>query len=245
MKDIVITILTVLVLCLGGYLVYDKLINREEAKDNGVTDNQQNNIITNQYEVINSNDTLVQTLYNNTKGLQKGDGDAIYVTKYLSAQDRSYEDKLCLVIQTANNVYNETNIKQLYEKVYGVNSYRRLENLNCPCTTYVFDSSKTEYKIDQDGCGFNGGYEDKIDEVRKYNDKIEIITTYYYEGIDSNTGNYRVCTDINCNNVLSETQEYVEINAFEQYKNQLNKLTYTYNLAENGSYYYYSTEINK
>ena len=249
-KNIIITILAVLVLGLGGYLVYDKVINNEEvSKENGVTNNITNdqNIQNNtQYETIDSNDTLIQDLYNSTRGhYYTAHGDPIYVTKYLSAENRSYEDKLCLVVQTSNNVYSEANIKRLYEKVHGINSYKRLENLNCPCTTYIFDSSKNEYKIDQDGCGFDGAYKESIVEARKYGDKIEIITTFYYVGMDPTTTNNRYCTDIYCHTVLSETHDFVEINAFEQYKNQLNKLTYTYKLDTNGSYYYYSTEINK
>jgi len=249
MKNAVIIILAVLVLAMGGYLVYDKIIDKDDKIEDDNTIENNENGKQDSYTLINKNDEMIQLLYNGSKGLYSGVGDPIYITKYLTAEDRLYEDKLCLAINQIGDydtvIFSELDVKQLYEKVNGIDSYVRLEKIDCPCTTFAFDNEKSGFYILEDGCGFDGSYKENINEVRKYSDRIEITTEYYYSGIDAKSGTFKACTDINCTAVLTEVEDYVEIDYFEQYKNQLNKLTYTYKLDENGSYYYYSTEINK
>lgn len=249
MKNVVITILAMLVLGLGGFLVYDKLLSNEKT--------QNNNEPSEEYTLMDKNNANVQYLY---KGVRIRPFDKAYTTSNLKVSDRSQTDKLCSALEvtksfisyeyTLNGVseaiytVNEDDLRMSYEKIFGSKTYSRVNEFNCACARYVY--SDTKYKLVENGCGFTSHYDEEIEEVRKYNDRIEITTLYYYSECHPEVYD-KWCTDETCNNILIEKQngETIDasINAFETYKDKLNRLIYTYELSDDGFYYFSGTEI--
>lgn len=241
---VIILLVIIAILCvIIGWLFGSRFADKENDIVNNVKPNTEEK---DKYIILDKNSELVQFLYNGSRPLSF-DVEGIYITEYLKSSDRAYENKLCLIMdQVKENTgsYSETKIKELYNKLNGVNSYNRLEKIDCPCATFNFDINNSEYYVVADGCGSVAGYDDVINEARKYDDRIEIITTYYFSGWVSNDA-WRVCTDRNCNTVLVESNSMVEMDIFETYKDKLNRLIYTYELASDGNYYFVSTKISK
>lgn len=258
MKDVIITILTILVLGLGGFLFYDNFIEKKEEKP--IVDGNK----VEQYTLLAKNDANVQYLYKGSKGVRAV--DKVYTTSNLKVSDRTQADKYCSVLEVTkgyNSYYeydflasdgstikqsgdyytvNEEDLKMSYEKIFGPNTYKRISEFNCLCAKYIYNDNK--YRAVEDGCGFTSSYNEMIEEVRKYNDRIEISAIYYYHKFDIETETY--CTDENCAEVILENSNGGTAETFiSNYKDRLNRLIYTYELSEDGYYYFTSTKINK
>lgn len=249
MKNVIITILAMLVLGLCGFLVYDKVIDKEEKTlvEDGTKEEKDD-----QYTLIDKNDANIQYLYKGSKGVRPK--DKLYTTSNLKTSDRSQVDKYCSVLEVTKGFtsYNidgeefytvlEENFKMSYEKIFGPHTYTRTNEFNCACARYVYDENS--YKLVEDGCGFTSSYDEMIEEVRKYNDRIEISAIYYYHEFDVEAEKY--CTDETCTEVILENSNGGSIETFiSNYKDKLNRLIYTYELSDDGYYYFTSTKINK
>lgn len=115
MKNIVITILTILVLCLGGYLIYDKIIDKDSRnkiidKDNEAINNELNN---NELESDNN-------LSYRDKDEYIGIAISRYATVewYLSDKYDSDPDYLIRKIELPKILFDTENAKQINEKIY-------------------------------------------------------------------------------------------------------------------------------
>ena len=254
MKNIVITILVILVLGLGGYLV----LNNNKVEEPSNLEGEK----TEEYTVVDKNNASIRSLYESSK--LTNPMDKVYTTASLKVENRSQADKYCTALEITDqysqnftktignenlngtyDVVKENNLKISYEKIFGLNTYVNTNEINCRCARYVYDSSESAFILVEGGCGGDAGYEEEIEEVRRYNDRIEIISVYYYQvfALDEDSYN-RICTDETCTNVVLETSNYIDSeNIVATYKNKLNRLVYTYKLSEDGFYYFTGTEV--
>ena len=99
MKNVVITILCILILGLSGFIVYDKVINKEEKKDSNVTDNNDQYTLSKEqlnelYDIagisgIYSESSLISTFINNDGKISDYDKDTKKNIIYFNAAQES------------------------------------------------------------------------------------------------------------------------------------------------------------
>ena len=104
-KNIIITVLSILVVCLSGYIVYDKVLLDNDDKNNDNGNNKQQTVVENKYKQYRTGDTV--KLKNNTEWIVLTDSgnDMDYVTILSSTQfdiDSNYYDEL------SNEYYNRS-----------------------------------------------------------------------------------------------------------------------------------------
>ena len=107
MKNVIMTILAMLVLGLGGYLVYDKVIDKDnENVNNEVVENNQEETIEkeNTYQVLNSL-SFIAVLYNGE----------VYVNAHGSSPElvELYGDQVFQTLVNTRNNYQEYNFDEL------------------------------------------------------------------------------------------------------------------------------------
>lgn len=257
-KNIIITILAILVLGMGGYLVYDKILSKDDKVEKETIQDKQE-----EYTLIDKDNASIQFLYSIRRiGVFEFD-KALYTTEYLEVKDRTQEDKYSIASilfekSIRNEFQNDTtykevvaneDVKNAYERIFGPNTYTTPETIISyvgKCLVYNYDKNN-DYFVADGGCG--GAYirnvDENIDEVRKYNDKIEIKTSYYFFEDDAGLGYTQYYSDSESKNLITKLNNDSTVNIFEEYKDQLNHMTYTYKLGEDGFYYYYSSQMDK
>ena len=104
-KNIIIIILSILVVCLSGYIVYDKILVNKDDKNNDNGNNKQQTVVENKYKQYRAGDTV--KLKNNTEWIVLTDSgnDMDYVTILSRTQfdiDSNYYDEL------SNEYYNRS-----------------------------------------------------------------------------------------------------------------------------------------
>lgn len=259
MKNVIITILAILVLGMGGYLVYDKDV-KEETKEESSKQAKE------EYTLIDKENESIQFLYS-FRAINSYMDKKLYTTEYLKVEDRTQEEKYSI----ASNVFTKEKhytfdensqmievldnkkIKNGYERVFGPNTYKKPEKMSFGCEDYeIYSKDENYYVLVANGCG--GPFAtivENIDEVRKYRDRIEIRTSFCIKGIneelssDDNMNYNFYYKDLDEKELIAKVTKDSNVNIFEEYKEQMNHMTYTYNLGEDGFYYYYSSQLNK
>lgn len=104
-KNIIIIILSILVVCLSGYIVYDKVLVNKDDKNNENGNDKQQTVVENKYKQYRAGDTV--KLKNNTEWIVLTDSgnDMDYVTILSRTQfdiDSNYYDEL------SNEYYNRS-----------------------------------------------------------------------------------------------------------------------------------------
>lgn len=162
MKNIVITILTVLVLCLGGYLVYDKV---SEKNDKKIEDNMSK-------ENLDSSGEEALDTYVAKEFIDKIiDSKVFNILDKLSENGLSEENKISLAIarsgvsvayscQDAFDIFNENNEYRISNQRWGCYKESQI-------SSYTYDNVNQQYK--------------KLFGSSKNAEKIGIYTTIAYE----------------------------------------------------------------
>jgi len=237
MKNIIITILTIIVLCLGGYLVFDKVIDKnnndieEESKEKDNIGKEDINKDDGDYNL-----TEAQELMN------------IYVdTKWGSEIFDGLNNDLKLKIAYRNlnySTYPETipyeDLNKIYKELFG--GAEATKNDFMPgewCKTYKYNSQQNKYVYNESqGCGGARWYEDySIKSATVKDSKLDIIV-YYYE-IDPSMGNlYRrnqeESLDVDKYKIADltnseRTSDYKLTDAaFEKYKDKMDTFTFRF-----------------
>jgi len=239
-KNFVITLLAILLLCFGGYFVYDKCLSKDEVNDVSLKD---------EYVLMDSEHPYVQFLYSFRK-IQPDLNDALYREDYILIDDLDQEKKYGMIFNILG--YNKSylsndSVKMAYELIFGPGTYTRpdviyYENLGpyCVVSTYKYNEMDNAFFEEGVGCstGKAGGVDERIDEVRRYNDRIEIRTSYYVIVPDT-----YFSSDMDGKNILAYYDEVDQnMDIFSEFKDKLSHMIYTYKLGEDGYYYYYSAK---
>ena len=123
MKNVVITILSVLVLGFGCFIIYDKVINKEEKKENSVVDNVKGS------EGENNNSAIEEKDFDLKKAeelLDKfgfkedlGCGNNIYASSY----DEDFKQAIVLK-RVSDSVKTKKNCSEIYSQEYDSYAYK-------------------------------------------------------------------------------------------------------------------------
>lgn len=265
---IALTVFVVLTMCLGGYIIYDKL----NVKSNNNSTNEPN---------ANNNNNLNPNTNNNSNGSNTNNNDSnikeesvtfsdselekyvnyisadlIYDTNYVNARELSAAEKIRYIAShissqiksTSDYKYSviaENDVKSIVEKIYGPNSYQKT-TFSLGCGEFTLNESNGNYYA-KSGCGDDVGGLLKSNVVIDYKatkSKLEITTAYVFYDYYATQKIYK---DSNKNIVLdnytidasvSEIQSYLK----EYAKNNKNKLYHiVYNFESNDGINYYFT----
>lgn len=270
-KNIIIIILAILVLGLGGYLVYDKIIDKdvkekveeektdakeekEESKGEELSlDNELVIELLEKFDMLNEPTCAfgwarIQRLYENDKFLMSNYN---YSIKLATALDyKGFDEKYHYRSKLTETEVNE--LKNNYFELFGFDEKFKLESSGETCP--VVELNNGQVFIDNSICGCGGaGYALSSKRVTvnaiKYDRSIKIyqkIGFYLHEGIDDYES-IVFTSDIEGNNKLVDLKN-VDVNTydFEGYirnnANQFNTYIITYKKDINDNYYLYSIE---
>ena len=260
-SGIVIGILVVLVLALGGYLVYDKVIKKEEKKEEKTEKVEKKRVETK--EELNLDEFVKRFALNkvgfanpwlSTKNYKIGqmeDKDYVGLTSMINYEyfkSNSEEDKTrtdSTVLKTTKQVY-ETAFKNVFGpdvSIKNISYSNKLED-GIGCMWYLYDNSTDSYKAYAEcgGVAFTTiqAYEIKSD--GKYATLNSKIIKPEYSPNDSGK-NYVIKigsnkVELRYENITFDTKEFVD-----KYKDYLNTYQFKFKKASDGKYYFYSTQL--
>ncbi len=145
-------------------------------------------------------------------------------------------------MHTASSVVKEKDIEGIYNKVFGPNTYKKIDSFSGTCSDYVYNSLNSEYienKSQVNDCkSSNISILSKIVDAKISNNKEEITVVIAYMNSDSKTI-YKDCDSnlASCNNVLKSNYTDFDESNLEEYKNTLHKYKFTF-IANNDEYYF-------
>ena len=264
---VVIIILSLLVLVLGGYIVYDKFFSYE-TEDSVETEKEVQESKENLDEIAT---TLLNKVNNYKLDLLDVYGNNIIVS---SVPTRVQLDTMYfyLVRKNNNDVENLNMTKDVvdnyFKDVYGITP-SEYPNIVCKLDNvieYIYDNSKQAYVFNNDFVDHaHGGYGNNsiaqiVTGIKKENNNyvLEVAKLYAGSMLEMTAGHYY--SDGTCNNVLTEfdqffgedtTGEYDYNSAINYFKNNKEKYNnvkpqYRYTFKkENGNYYIVNYEIIK
>ena len=198
MKNIIITILVILVLGLGGYLVYDKVINKEDVPTNEETQKVPTNDV-----VIEQKDATYFDEY--LKAFLSCDG-ALFVTRntenFSNKDISNFVSRYYNLLSDGNGAYrvNVSDVDALIYKYFNKKDVILETNPN-EATTITKQDNVYSFEWNAVGCGYNG-YKDSTvtyngeDVTVKYNEYSMIEEKYtgktltFY--LKYNNGNYNI-----------------------------------------------------
>ena len=265
-SGIIMVIFVVFILIVGCVFIY---INKDLLIDNLKKDNKVKNddkevvAVTDKdlYKAIDINSPNIVNLFNLVHS-DTVDGDAtLYHNKKMDVSEMDEFYKFSLI----KNIYDgqamifknaglgeitasidEKKVKQAYESFFGLNTYKKLDEIPYECTTMQYDSLNKRYITTNQVCGSISPFYpyEKIISAKK-NDSELLITgavVFVYD--------YAICRDYDCTKVIDNNSsavtgfdyldKYIETN-----KDNLMQYTYKFKLNDDGFYYYQGFERTK
>lgn len=152
MKNIVITMLTILVLGLGGYLVYDKVIDKEINKEEDTNLTQENDFDSAEAK------KLIDKYY--AEGPTGGPntfktGYTEEIKRYLALKKSEY-DKITYIwyepFNSAREAIYYDDLNETYKYLFGETNDAAREDFSLGCKKFVYDK-KQDVFIDASECG--------------------------------------------------------------------------------------------
>lgn len=250
---ILIGILIMLVIGMGSYIIYDKVLkNNNYNEENKEEQKEQQDIP----EDLDVNSELVQQLYSYTDTFCRNNRKFFYENNKLLMNDLKNEYKLYLAMSNMirdNNLDldddNPTNyplkkFEDSMNKVFGSNvSYIKEKTLLFPDLEFNNDDVVIYSSA---GCGVGAWYERKLVLAKKYSDRIEIDEKNIYvvagAGIDGGPGIFKEYTENIENPFVKEVYSENNESYVDKYEKDLPTYRYTYNIDDQGNYYLYSVE---
>lgn len=245
--DRVILILFVLIICLllVGIYSYVSYINNKNLKDG--------------YETLDVNSQQVKKLFYLTRGNHSS--RLFYGTNYYNIYYKQDVTKMSELSEdfkkllsyytlysslqdtTTNNiVFDANDLKQQYITIFGNDNNYIDEDIHCNCpANIIYLPTDKKYVIGGAyGMMILEGYNNKIMEARKYNDKIEIYEKVVFYVEDENTGNISYYKDGDFKEKITEISGNMQFK-FDDYQKQYNTYKYTF-MLKNNTYYFDSVE---
>ena len=254
-KNMIITILAVLVIGLGGFIIYDKAIDKGKTKENNTEETTNNNVVD---DTVTFTDSELQKYVNYISPVSIGPSALIYSKSEVKVSNMSGKDKIEYVgskifdKQTSYNegqnyYYNieEKDVKNIVEEIYGPNTYEQT-TFNFGCGEYILNNGK--YTVKTGGCGGASPVivSNVIIDYKATKSKLEITTAYAFFNGSTNM----IYKDINgsipltsfnssdMNEINLYLNEYVKTN-----KDKLYHIVYTFE-SKDGRNYYFKEFIN-
>lgn len=255
-----VVILIILVLALGGYIVYDKIlstdnINKEDKREETKDENKE----------LDVNSNIVKEL--DKKYLITGDFypvDIYYLEDTVNVEKMSNQEKVDYLarigfvkegtVNQGNSIetISEEEYNAGYKKLYGPDQkIIQLKEEEANCLIYWFDSTNHMYKRSQ-GCGYGPGpsHQKYIASASKEGEYISINIKAYYD-LSSKTDDsipvgekyiipYNNDFDTSNRNMPVDSFDEKEVNS--EYGDYLETHKITFKKASDGEYYFYSTE---
>ncbi len=273
---IIFTIL--LILCIIGlvfYILVDKKIiklNNTVVKNEQVEKNNTNNDNKDESKeiAIDINNENIITLFNNAHHISIGPESQIYRDGGYSVNAMSIEDKMLLLASqwssevesqsegispnlTTTYYLDEDTLKNLYERTFGPNTYKQVNQITDGCLTLNYDATNKRYSyVGTSGCGGTSTFSahEKIISATKSGDRIKIVSAVFYldpEGIYKDYNKTTVLGEdiFYNNNYTTEEIEKLQDQYIDENKDKLEQYTYTYILNDDGFYYLDSVERTK
>lgn len=245
--NIIALFLALILICLSSYRIYEYMFLDDDIDINEKeNDNNSNNetveidkdklfdyVKGKNLPEVAEEITLVNTLTNNQK--------FEYLFDYISKKALTNGDYLEI---------SEENIKTEYETLFGKNSYVSLSEFTVYCHNYKYYENERIYKaLIKGGCGGNayiGSYEEKIIDLKEYDDRIEIISARGYIFRPTKSVYYSMEDYLNGSSPIAQpnndySDDYID-NLIIDNKDRLSQFIYTFKLNENNSYYYDSVK---
>ena len=272
---IIIIILVLIILGLGGFIVYDKFIkndkpNNTEEKENKKSKETPQKETATKPEELDVESSKVQELYYNANnhGIVGIDETKYNTTELkVSAMDDNYK------IQVAYNIFkkdikeknegtytietvSEDSIKTAVEKIFGKDTYKQVESFRLHnCATYKYNSTNKIYEAITGGCGGTTSFFEVSTAIKatKYDDRIEIVSGAVFIDIETKalykdygqTSKIKDLTEDEMTNTLGNTYETKFIPYIKENPEKVGQYTYTFKLADDGSYYYTGVKNTK
>lgn len=265
---IFVGILIALVIGMGIFIVYDKVLNNDNANNSEDQNNTQNNNESNVVTELSISDSLVQELYssimfgygltndyyyhNSSKTLVSDMKN--YTKMYLTANKwlKEYRNNPNSDVVESNDytlIVPEEQIKNVYYRIFGKDSVYSLNSSYnfCPIMSYE-GADKIKLSL---ACGGGTGLPKVVQNIIKAEKTENEI--YIYENVaflnyveDNSDGRhvYNLYKDTEKTNLVAEkvvlVGDYNEL--VEQYQNKLDTYKYTFKSNGDGTYYFYSVE---
>ena len=257
---IIIVLLLVLVcLCLGGYVLYDKVLSNktgEETEEKNNKEKKEEKEQENKEESINFSESELEKYINYINPPSYGPSEKIYKVESVVASKLSGREKIEYIGNNLrreklisdentfphNNRFLEKDVKEYVEKVYGPGTYE-VATFNLGCADYNLASDGYYREAENEGCGGTTATTVKNDVIdyTATKEKLEITTAYVfllgrstlYKDYDTQEelGKYTGETDsATINTYLSN---YIKTN-----KDKLNHLKYTFESTDGKNYYF-------
>lgn len=248
----IIGILFMLVIGMGGFIVYDKFLKNNNSENN----EQQKEI----EEVLDVNSELVQSLYSYTNTFCENYRRIFYENDKLVMNEMKNQDKLYLglsymfiPISRSDEFDDDANwmnislekFEESMKKIFGSNiSYIKETVTGVP----YMEFNNYEVSIGYgSGCGMGAEYNREVVSARKYNDRIEIDEKHVFLvsglGSDGGQGVFEEYTQNFENPIGIEAYSDSKLNGIiKKYENILPTYRFTYNNDGQGNYYLYSVE---
>ena len=258
---ITITLLSLVILGLIGYICYDKGIifgSKETVTSVEKENNEEKNVNETEENVIFS-DSELEKYVNYISPSSIGPSELIYNTNAIDSKNLSVADKIKYIgtyvyskhKSTSDYQYDiisENNVKNAVEEVYGPNSYEKT-TFNIGCGDYILNENDNNY-YSKTGCGGTCALyaSNVVISYKATKSKLEITTAYViFDGITS-----KIYKDYNMSMPLEEYAggSIEEINAYlksyvKNNKDRLNTIVYTFESTDGNNYYFKGFKNNK
>lgn len=269
--NILLIILIVLIVLLLIGLIGYKIIsnnpkkNNLENEKNNIINEEKNNIINGEkknvedsfvnldieddslldmFEAVHYKKWLIpdEQIFNNQK-LTVEDMDESYKLGLASNLFLQYEQK----DSTGYGTIKENDVRLAYEKIFGPNTYKRVDQIDLNCPVYKFNPDTNSYEGNTN-CEKIPTYYSRevVTAIKKYNDRMEFISVVVFEDM-----NYNLYRDFDRTQYI-KTLTYEESSNVDskeiyirQIQDSLQEYKYTFLLNEDGFYYYSGVERTK
>lgn len=144
---------------------------------------------------------------------------------------------------------DEEDVKEAYERLFGSGTYHNINSFTLGCASMSYDSVNSRYVTTVDGCGVAISPVDVYEEIinaQKENDTLTVVTAVAF--YDSSTGKlYKdvdLTDEVSFTTSTSSTEEDIR-GYVNSYQDSLTQYTYTFQMGNDGFYYYVGVERTK
>ena len=262
----IICILLIIVLCLGGYIAYDKGLifskgNVEDKNNDNNKDNKDNNVV--EEKELDLNEYDVVKLYNDGFNRDNTIQDYFHSNLELTNKTMSNEMKLLISYEmNGNSIYkysktieNGKNFESIYtadasavlnqiNRIFGSDNGYSHNNqgisgmIGSDCGTVKYNQNQNVYELKTEpGCGGITTYYVVTKLVKAIKTKDSIVLTEKsYVTYNDKT----ITKDLTQNSPVIATNV---ANPGDEYFDKGSTVTYTFKLSDNGTYYFSSSKI--
>lgn len=191
-KNIIIAMLFIIIIGLGGYLVYDKVIKKDTKSNQSTTQ-----YITEEKTYLDTIDQRVVEMMakiENALDYQCGT-DSVYLTqKKVKVENLSnefvYKTAMETLTQENKNTISAEKLEQAIKNTFGKN-YKFEHKTYNSCPSYTYDSVNKIYQLAQEGCGGTCGPNNikEITKVIKTKKTIEVYEKVIFTNAQTIEGN--------------------------------------------------------